>query len=314
MADNRERLSGQAGLVSLVICTRNRARLLRRLLVSLKGQTLPPGEFEVVVVDDGSTDETPEVCRELSEGPIELRCLCPGSHIGAAAARNCGMEEARGDLLVFTDDDCVPHEQWLERMRSALREHPVVAGAVATATDDYWQLCHNIAQFYGFMPGRPEGPTDFIAGANMGFRRKVLEEVGGFRQMQRYAADIECVFRARQRGYRPFFVPDAVVTHDPQRTSAESIFRYAFDHGRCSIFLRHHYRELLRTPLVLRSPALLLPATPLIALKVTAGIYAGDPSVARHLSTLPVVYALKVAWCLGAVRGLMKMAANGDLT
>jgi glycosyltransferase involved in cell wall biosynthesis len=290
--------------VSVIICTHDRAKLLRRALRSLARQTLAPDQFEVIVVDDGSQDDTAQVCDALRSELANLRYVTTGANIGLAAARNVGVAAAGGDYILFTDDDCIAQSDWVERMRARLGKEAIVAGAVGTPSRPYLKLCHNVAQFYGFMPCHEPGPKRFIAGANMGFRRSILDELPGFDQSLRYGEDIALILQAQGRGYRPCFAPDAIVTHDPERTHLRAILKYAADHASCSILLRDQYRALLGTPFVLRSATLLFAAAPVIALKVTAGIYLSSPALARLWLTAPVVYALKVAWCWGAARGL----------
>ncbi len=114
---------------------------------------------------------------------------------------------------------------------------------MASPTSDFVKLCHNIAEFHPFMPGRKAGPTDFIAGANMGIRRSLFEEVKGFRDTDPVAPDMHFILKARQAGYQIHFVPEAVVTHDHDRTSFSSIFRYSADHASETILLRNRYRR-----------------------------------------------------------------------
>ena len=204
-------------LVSIVICTYNRADSLERALRSLACQTLPSNRFEVVVVDDGSTDGTEAVYKAMSRRLHNLKYISSGTNVGTSRARNLGVGSAKGDQVLFTDDDCIAREDWVERMSSALEREPVVAGAIRSDESDYLKLCHNIAQFHPFMTGRNSGSPQFIAGANMGFRRAVLLELQGFYEGQRLAQDMEIVLRARSAGYHVFFAPDAIVTHDHHR-------------------------------------------------------------------------------------------------
>ena len=290
--------------VSVIICTYNRAHLLGRALRALANQTMKSEEFEIVVVDDGSEDDTPSVCEMLSREMPNLRYVTAGRNMGVPYATNLGIRSSKGDYVIFTDDDCIPREDWVERMKEALGREPIVAGSVASPTTSYVKLCHNIAELPAVMAGRKAGYVDFIAGANMGFRRQVLEELNGFKEL-RLAADIEIILRARKRGYRIYYAPDSVVTHDPERTSLKGLLSYASEHAGVTILLRNEYRDLLGTPFVLRSPFLLLLFSPIIALGVTASIYHKNPALRRHLLTAPVVYALKIAWCWGAARGLL---------
>jgi GT2 family glycosyltransferase len=219
-------------------------------------------------------------------------------------AANLGVQSSKGDYLIFTDDDCIAREDWVESMSAALLKYPLTAGTVASPTGNFVKLCHNISEFHPFMQGRKAGTVDFIAGANMGFRRSLYEELKRFPDRRVISPDMHFILRARQEGYQIYFIPDAVVTHDHDRTSFSDIFRYAADHASETILLRNRYRLLLRTPFVLRSPFLILATAPVIALKVTASIYWGNINNVKFFWTAPVVYALKLAWCWGAAHGL----------
>jgi GT2 family glycosyltransferase len=292
--------------VSVIIPTYNRAPLLTRILFLLSRQTLSPKLFEVIVVDDGSQDDTAKVCSMIRSKLPNLKYISTGCNSGCAHARNRGIEVSSGNYILFTDDDCIPSKDWIERMIAALAHVPIVAGAVASTTSNYFRLCHNMSQFYPYMPGQKAGFIEFIAGANMGFERSVIEELGGFQKSTICAEDMDFVIRAREKGYRPFFVPDAIVTHDPDRTTLGEIMKYSAMHAAETICLRNEYRHVLKTPFILRSPLLILAAAPIIASKVTAGIYLRNLKLLKFLHTLPIVFLLKLAWCWGAAHGLRK--------
>jgi GT2 family glycosyltransferase len=122
-------------------------------------------------VDNGSRDNTAEVCDLMRRCLPNLKYVSTGINTGLAHARNEGVKAALGNYILFTDDDCVVDHNWVERMSAALDQEPIIAGAVASPTESYLKLCHNISQFHYFMPGQGKGPKDFIAGANMGLRR-----------------------------------------------------------------------------------------------------------------------------------------------
>jgi GT2 family glycosyltransferase len=273
---------------------------------------MSPGDFEVIVIDDGSTDETVEVCNSMKDKMSNLRYFSTGRNLGLEKAQNLGIQSARGEHLLFTDDDCIASREWAETLNAALLRECIVGGAVATSLSNFIKVCHNIAQFHAVMPGRSAGPIEFIAGANMAFRRSVFTQLGCFREDLHCSPDTEMVLRAREQGYTVYFEPRAVVTHDPWRTSFVKIMRYAAYHASATILLRNKYKALLRTPFLLQSPAMLLAASPFIALKVTAGIYSGNSKLAWHCSTIPIVFVLKLAWCWGAARGLRNWNISGE--
>src|SRR5262245_53142880 len=123
--------------ISVVVPTYNRAASLRRLLNALEGQTYPVERFEVVVVDDGSTDGTREAVRRMHMS-FTLR-LVEQAHGGPSAARNRGVQAAIGELIVFVDDDVVPAPDLLdEHARShALGSDLVVIGPMSPPKN--WQ-------------------------------------------------------------------------------------------------------------------------------------------------------------------------------
>jgi GT2 family glycosyltransferase len=291
-------------LASVIVCTFNRASLLKRLLESLALQTASPGTFEIIVVDDGSTDDTPKVCRNMIERMPNMTYIPMKTNSGISAAGNRALEKASGEYILFTDDDCIPDPRWVEAMINVLQTAPIAAGTIITPTSPYFKLCHNIAQFYPFMPGQKSGTKDFIAGANMGFQSRVIRDIGKF-DVDTIIPDTEYILRARQKGYFITYAPDAVITHDPPRVTFGAVTRYSALHASFTILLRHKYRELLHTPFILNSPLLILLAAPVIALKTTVSIFLGNLKLLRYVHTIPIIYIIKLAWCWGAARGLL---------
>lgn len=284
--------------------------MLQRLLRSLKEQTLSPELFEIIVVNDGSNDDTGQICLDMNKEMHNLRCLSTGDNLGISSARNRGIASATGEYVLFTDDDCIAAQDWVERMCTSLENEQITAGAVASDSRAFLTFCHNIAQFHPFLPGRPAGPVEFVAAANLGIRRNVLAELNGFRGELLLAGDMDLILRARMKGYRAVFFPEAVVTHAPDRKTACSVLQYAARHAAVTIVLRHQYAALLKTPSIFYSRALLLTLAPLIAFKTTFGIYWGNRRLIRHVRTIPLVFAVKLAWCKGAADGLTTQGRN----
>ena len=118
----------QPCLISVVVPTYKRPELLNRCLAALCSQTMNPSEYEIVVVDDGPTENTKHIVLawSLRSGP-RMRYLANEGRHGPAAARNKGWRAAHGELIAFTDDDCVPAPDWLA-IGSAVFEDPTVHG------------------------------------------------------------------------------------------------------------------------------------------------------------------------------------------
>ncbi len=106
--------------ISVVVCTRNGAGTLQECLAALQRQN--DSNYEVLVVDDGSTDTTPEIAREFPYAQYHSQ-----PHSGLSAARNLGAQRATGEIIAYTDDDCVPDEDWLQHLRCAFEDPQCVA-------------------------------------------------------------------------------------------------------------------------------------------------------------------------------------------
>jgi glycosyltransferase involved in cell wall biosynthesis len=163
--------------VSVVVATHDRAARLERLLAGLRAQTLPGSSFEVIVVDDGSADRTPEVLgRESEQGGLELRAIRQEPNAGRAAAREHGWREARSATVAFIDDDCVPAPDWLEAGLAAAADHPdaIVQGRTEPDPDEL----HRLGPFSRTI--RVEAYDPALQTCNIYYPRSLLERIGGF--------------------------------------------------------------------------------------------------------------------------------------
>ncbi len=196
--------------VTVVVATRDRRDLLERLLDGLEGQTLLP-RFDVVIVDDGSTDGTTErLAARAARSAFRLRTIRFESSRGPAAARNAGAAAATADVIAFTDDDCRPEPAWLAR---ALGTFADGVGIVQGATHADPNAADYGKPFSRTMDVRRDDghyPT-----CNVFYRRRAFEDVGGFDESFRFACgeDTDLAWRVLGRGWRSAFCADAIVVH-----------------------------------------------------------------------------------------------------
>jgi glycosyltransferase involved in cell wall biosynthesis len=291
---------------SVIIPTYNRADLVDRLLSSFTRQTHPVLEYEIILVDDGSTDHTEAIASKWRTVLPNLRYFRLEKNKGQSAAHNKGLHESSGEYLLFTDDDCIPDPNWIAVMSAALTEHPVIAGAVHTDSTKYTVISENISQFHPFQYGMKARRVEYIAGANMGFRREVFDKAGCF-QVNNPIPDMELIMRVQQSGFPIWFQPESIVLHDPRKGNLVNLLRLAARYSSQTIIIRNQYAELLATPFILRNSALLLLATPFLAVGKTAQIFCSNPKIWKNILTMPAVLMMKFAWCWGAYKGLRKL-------
>ncbi len=204
---------------SVVVPTYQRDDLLARCLEAVCNQSLQGSEYEVIVTDDAASTATQTLVTELAS-KTQCRLIyvaVQGAH-GPAAARNAGWRQARGELIAFTDDDCIPGRNWLAAAVDYCEKHPDVHAAWGKLV----------------MP-LPMVPTDYerdasglstavFVTANCFVRRTVMEDAGGFDERFRIAwrEDSDLCFTMLARGLRIVHVPEAVVVH-PIRPAAWGI-------------------------------------------------------------------------------------------
>jgi GT2 family glycosyltransferase len=198
--------------ISVVVATHNRADRLAALIAALRRQTVAPASFDVVIVDDGSSDATPEVLEAArAQGGLSLRTLRQPTARGPAAARNRGWRAATAPLVAFTDDDCVPTDGWLEALLAVATERPnvVVQGMTLPNPDE----AHALDAYSKTM--RITGLTPHFETCNIAYARPLLDAVGGFDESFPAPAgedsDLGC--NAAASGAVVLFAPDAVVHH-----------------------------------------------------------------------------------------------------
>ncbi len=199
----------------MIIPAYNAEDVLPRCLQALEHQTIPQEMYEVIVVDDGSEDNTAALARRYGAQVLKL------NHGGPAAARNAGAELARAEIIVFTDADCEPAPDFLERILEPF-ETPMVHGARGVYRTQQKSLVARFIQLeYEERYERiarieeEQGTVDALDTSYAAYRRDVFLQAGGFDTRYRSAAveDHELSFRLVQEGHIFRFAPQAAVYH-----------------------------------------------------------------------------------------------------
>lgn len=285
----------KAPKVSVVLPLYNDGPTIGAVLDALALQASAP-DFEVIVVDDGSTDDGPE--RAVQGGARLIR----QRNAGPAAARNRGAHEAGGQVILFLDSDCVPPPNWVAAMADAIdgERFQGVMGTLAAANDGVVPRLVQIEveDRYRGMAAAPDG-VDFIAAPSCGFLREVFLRLGGFDERLRQAEDVEMAYRFTEAGHRIGFVDSAPVAHAHQTTWSEfTCTKYRRAVGRLRVFALHpgKRRHDSWTPMTLKIQfAAIAAAMPLLLLGLlgleSAGLVGTILLVAGLLLGWPIVWA-----------------------
>jgi glycosyltransferase involved in cell wall biosynthesis len=222
--------------VSIVVPTKNGAQRLPDLFAGLARQTVK--DFELVVVDDGSEDDTAAVVEASGLG----RVVRSPRSLGPGAASNLGVAHAAADVIAFTDDDTMPAPDWIERGLAAVAasDSGLVAGRIELMMPDAPTTAAMMDFGRGYLNQEQYVAEGFGATANLWARRDVLDLLGGFDEHAAWQThDRDFGERARIAGITMAYADDAVVAH-PTRNRARELARVAFRLGRGGSWLARH--------------------------------------------------------------------------
>jgi len=227
--------------ISVVICAFNAERTMDDCLRSM--DTLEYPNFEVIVVNDGSTDKT----LEISERYADRIRIISQENKGLSVARNVGMEAATGDIVAYTDSDCVADPDWLTYLAyKFVRDGFVAVGGPNLPPPEDARTAACVA-------ASPGGPThvllndevaEHIPGCNMAFRKQVMLEVHGFDPVFRAAGDdVDFCWRLQNQGYPIGFSPAAMVWHY-RRNTVKAYLKQQMGYGKAEaqLYFKHPYR------------------------------------------------------------------------
>lgn len=229
--------------IAVVIPAWNAATTLAEQLEALARQDFT-GPWELVVVDDGSTDGTVAVATEFADR-LPLRVVATGKTRGPAHARNVGAAASSAPLIGFVDADDVVADDWLRVVRTSLDEHSAVASrfdAKRLNPPDV-RASRTLGQKVGLGRDRYAGFLPHAGGCGLAVRREVHEDIGGFDERLPRLEDTDYCWRLQLAGWKLQFVPEAVV-HVRFRQQATALLHQAFAYGRINGWLYHRYRPL----------------------------------------------------------------------
>ena len=233
---------------SIIVPVYNRPDEVRELLESLTRQTLK--DFEVIVVEDGSKIPCKDVCDKFAN-ILDLHYYAkPNS--GPGQSRNYGAERANGEWLIVLDSDVVLPDGYLQAVENELREMPADAwggpdAAHPSFTPVQKAISYSMTSFFttgGIRGGKAKLDKFYPRSFNMGIRREVYQQLGGFSKM-RFGEDIDFSYRIVEAGYKPRLFPDAWVWHK-RRTDLSKFYRQVYNSGIARINLEKRHPGTLK--------------------------------------------------------------------
>jgi glycosyltransferase involved in cell wall biosynthesis len=198
--------------VSIVIPTFNRKESLVRTLSSLFNQTFPKENFEIIVVD-GSTDDTEKMIQEIIKSHSNLRYIRQVDK-GAASARNLGIINSKGEIIGFTDDDCVVDQYWIEQAVESLRIAEFCGVQGKTLLETKVQKKNKIFNYVDVPTCTGDKKQNSYPTCNIFYRKKNLIEISCFDIRLKAAEDDDLAFRLIEKGYKIQFNKNIIVYHE----------------------------------------------------------------------------------------------------
>jgi len=248
--------------VSIIVPAYNAEKTIQKCLNSLIN--IDYNSYEIIVVDDGSTDRTWDILKEYSDANDNLVCVRQ-KNSGPASARNRGVSISNGKIIFFTDSDCIVPESWIKGLLKYFNGSSIgaVGGSLKPVTID--SIIERFDQRRREnLYGNEKKFVDALPTCNLAVRRSVFEEVGGFDESFKYASaeDYDLCYRIRDKGYAIFYDPEVAVLHYHSQ-NLKSLLKRGYIHGREGVKLRAKRGYPLYKEFVSLTKVVLLPLTSL---------------------------------------------------
>lgn len=294
--------------VSALIPAYNAEKTIGQCIEGILNQTYK--NIEIIVIDDGSTDNTAKIAATLKCRLIKLN-----KNRGYVNVLNVGLKSAKGDYIYLLDSDCVAKEdciEWLLNSFSKSTDRGVVGGTCVIPPDykSIIALTYDVAERSKDIKNMGEIYLPYLSGSNLCIKREVINNVGEFNKRFISHCDFEFTFRAKQKGYKVLFQPKAVSYHYNCRTTFKSYIAHIYRGGVYGTIFRLKYKP--NPPLSRFYPnstlifSLIAPAFILYAILRILKKNIGIRPARDILITFPIILLGQVAWGLGCVIGSWK--------
>jgi len=290
--------------VSIVIPTYNRASFLEKCLLPLLQQSYPLERYEVIMIDDGSTDDTVSRAQTLVRGWPGVFRLLQQANAGPASARNTGLAASTADIIAFVDSDCAVQHDWLNELVTAIGASNAdgIGGPIIGGDIDNWVARYlEAVKFYRHRV--QHGQVDYLVTTNTAFKRAALLAIGGFAadSPDVWAEDVDLSFKLKAAGYTLAVTNAAPMIHYGTLNTVRALINKLYIYGRGNA-MRSASWGADRTPAIelLRHLGAVCVA-PWIALRRTHGA-----GIIDKFSFWPLIMIEHTAFAFGLISGLIK--------
>jgi len=236
--------------VTVLVCTLGRSSVLDETINSLLNQTYPSDCYEIIVV----VDENKEALKKLEKYPVKV--IFRPERKGLSSARNLCLKSAKGEIVIFIDDDCIADRNWIKETVKAFNNEEVkgVGGIVRPLCDDPVSKSITLLELVGvaYVEREEEAGLNHlrIAGINSAYRKNIIEEMGGWDEKISYGGDdVDFNYRLFKKNYKLKITPKAVVYHK-HRSSLKEIFWWSYRLGIGYAYVIRKHRFYLRALLI----------------------------------------------------------------
>jgi glycosyltransferase involved in cell wall biosynthesis len=287
-------------MVSVVIPCYNAGKTLRDTLSSVVSQAYP--SFEIIAVDDGSTDDTHSIICGFGE---KVKLLTQANQ-GASAARNSAFKQAVGEILLLLDSDAKVFPKWIQHhVDEQIRGKKVVGGSVIPWNDTFWGMCDYYSTWYEYYPQKkPQENRYQISSTNLSIHSSVIQKIGYFDTRIKGIEDAEYTHRMAKNGFSISFAPHILMAHHDRETLQG--------------FLKHHYVYGYNAPSVRTQDSgtkfsRIMPRTetaaffmilPLAILHTAYVLHHWLPARPEAILFTPFIFASKVSHAIGVYHGV----------
>ena len=276
---------------SVVIPVYYSHRTLQKCIRALQSQSF--SDFEVIFVDSSPDDR----CAEVIEKYPNMNLVRSRTRLWMYAARNIGVGKAHGEILVFTDPDCVAEPGWLMKLDESFREgQKVVGGAIACYPAGYREMAAHLVKFWLWLPNGESDFYDDIPTANFAIERSVFDMVGGFSENY-FSGDALMGYRLREHGYHLYFNAETTVQHIHEGMTFRTLLKERFIRGNDFGKMRSSLKtwNKLRS-LMLLAGLLILPWRQFYCKTI---VYIRRGFLRPFLLAAPLILCCDVVWMLG---------------